>query len=291
MDISLPGKCSGIDAAQVIRDTYSIPVIFLTAHSDGPTFEKAIQAEPFGFIIKPYASVNIRTSIEMALFKNVLEKKLRESERTVRALLNATLDALALLDCEKKTVAINEAMRQILEKRPEDLAGISLAGIIASGQFSFNEEMVEEIFRSGKSFHSKDEWNGKWFDTTVFPVREPDGTISRIAIQSHDVTWLKQMEDELKSIGIEQIEHNMEQFQILNDEIRTPLQVIMFYLSMGKCEYRTQIEERIKIIDSLVTRLDKGWLESEKVYSFLLRHYPPGSYPNGSLPAITGRQS
>lgn len=291
MDITLRGKLSGIDAALVIREKYLIPVIFLTAHSDDPTFQKAIRAEPFGFIIKPYASLNLRTSIEMALFKNTLEKKLRESERTVLALLNATPDALVLIDSDRKIVAINETMRQILGMGPEDLKGTCLGDIIRPGQFCFTDEIVEEIFRSGKCFYGEDERNGKWFDTAVFPVKEPDGTIERIAIQSHDITWLKLVDEQMKSMGIEQIEHNMEQFQILNDQIRSPLQLILFYLSMGECEYRPQIEERVKIIDSLVARLDKGWLESEKVHSFLLRHYQPGCDANAGTGAIDRRQS
>ena len=130
-------------------------------------------------------------------------------------------------------------------------------------------------FQPGTSFCLEDEHGGAWFETSVYPVREPDGSMARLAIQSHDITWRKKVEEQLKSVGIEQIEHNMEQFQILNDQIRTPLQAIMLYLSQGEYKYRLQIEEQVKIIDTLVVKLDKGWLESEKVHSFLLRHYHP----------------
>ena len=49
MDITLRGKLTGIEAAQVIREKYAIPIIFLTAHSDDLTFQTAIQTEPFGY--------------------------------------------------------------------------------------------------------------------------------------------------------------------------------------------------------------------------------------------------
>lgn len=277
MDITLRGKLTGIEAAGVIRERYTIPIIFLTAHSDDPTFQKAIRTEPFGFIIKPYEPHNLRTSIEMALFKHSMETKLRESERTVLALLNATPDALVLIDREKKIVAVNDPMCRRLNKSREELEGNSIADIISPGLLYPGEEMIDSIFSEGRSFYLEDEHEATWFETTILPVREHDGTIARVVIQSHDITWRKRVEEQLKSVGIEQIEHNMEQFQILNDQIRTPLQAIMLYISMTEYEYRPQIEEQVKIIDALVAKLDKGWLESEKVHSFLLRHYKQGS--------------
>jgi PAS domain S-box-containing protein len=88
MDITLIGEMTGIEAAAQIRDRYGIPVIFLTAHSDDPTFEKALHSEPFGYIIKPIEPLNLRTSIGMALYKHALDKKLKkineELEQRVR---------------------------------------------------------------------------------------------------------------------------------------------------------------------------------------------------------------
>jgi len=88
MDITLIGKMTGIEAAAQIRDRYGIPVIFLTAHSDDPTFEKALQSEPFGYIIKPIEPLNLRTGIGMALYKHALDKKIKklneELEQRVR---------------------------------------------------------------------------------------------------------------------------------------------------------------------------------------------------------------
>ncbi|NMB77906.1 MAG: response regulator [Methanomicrobiales archaeon] len=287
MDITLRGKLTGIEAAEVIRKNYGIPIIFLTAHSDDPTFQKAIRSEPFGFIIKPYEPHNLRTSIEMALFKHSMEAKLRESERTVLALLNATPDALILINREKKIVAVNDTMCRRLGRSREDLEGSSVTDKIRPGMLYPEEAIIDTIFSDGHSFCLEDEQEGAWFETTVIPVREPDGTIARIAIQSHDITWRKRFEEQLKSVGIEQIEHNMEQFQILNDQIRTPLQAIMLYLSLTEYEYRPKIEEQVRIIDNLVEQLDKGWLESEKVHSFLIRHYKqaPGKTPEKEDPA------
>lgn len=70
MDIMLKGDLTGIDAAEVIRKEFSIPVIFLTAYADESTLEKAKVTEPYGYIIKPFKEIDLQTSIEMALYKH-----------------------------------------------------------------------------------------------------------------------------------------------------------------------------------------------------------------------------
>jgi hypothetical protein len=69
----------------------------------------------------------------------------------------------------------------------------------------------------------------------------------------------------------------MEQFQYLNDQIRNPLQVITGLTMLDKGPYQAKILEQAAIIDNLVSKLDMGWVESEKVRSFLMHHYRHGS--------------
>lgn len=69
MDIMLKGGMSGIDAAQIIKDRFNIPVVFLTAYADDSTIEKAKVTEPYGYIIKPFKEKELQTTIEMALYK------------------------------------------------------------------------------------------------------------------------------------------------------------------------------------------------------------------------------
>lgn len=70
MDIMLKGDMSGIEAAEVIKERFNIPVIYLTAYADESTLNKAKVTEPYGYIIKPFKEIDIHTSIEMALYKH-----------------------------------------------------------------------------------------------------------------------------------------------------------------------------------------------------------------------------
>lgn len=70
MDIMLKGDMTGIEAANIIKERYDIPVIFLTAYADESTIQKAKISEPYGYIIKPFKDNDLQTTIEMALYKH-----------------------------------------------------------------------------------------------------------------------------------------------------------------------------------------------------------------------------
>ncbi|MGL4597732.1 MAG: response regulator [Bacteroidia bacterium] len=78
MDIMLKGEMSGIEAAEQIRERHSIPIIYLTAYADESTLSKAKITEPYGYIIKPFKEIDLRTSIEMALYKHEKEADIRK---------------------------------------------------------------------------------------------------------------------------------------------------------------------------------------------------------------------
>lgn len=78
MDIMLKGKMNGIETAQIVKDKYAIPVIYLTAYAEEATLNLAKVTEPYGYILKPFKEIDLHTSIEMALYKH---KKDREIEQ------------------------------------------------------------------------------------------------------------------------------------------------------------------------------------------------------------------
>ena len=81
MDIGLSGAVDGIHTAQQIRLLFDIPIIFLSAFTDEATLQRARQAEPFGFVIKPFDEQDLHTSIEIGLYKHRMERRLRRQSR------------------------------------------------------------------------------------------------------------------------------------------------------------------------------------------------------------------
>lgn len=76
MDIRLKGETDGIEAAQVIRQRFDIPVVYLTAYSDSETLNRARITEPYGYICKPVEERELHINIEIALYKHRTEKEL-----------------------------------------------------------------------------------------------------------------------------------------------------------------------------------------------------------------------
>jgi PAS domain S-box-containing protein len=87
MDIHLAGKMDGIQAAGEIHKTSNIPIIYLTAFADKELLDRAKLTGPYGYLIKPYHERELQSVIEMALYKNSLDLKLKESEERLRLLL------------------------------------------------------------------------------------------------------------------------------------------------------------------------------------------------------------
>jgi CheY-like chemotaxis protein len=67
MDISLKGKINGIDAAMKIKKELKIPLIFLTAHTEGKFLEQAKKVCPDGYIHKPFDDDDLRVAIQLVL--------------------------------------------------------------------------------------------------------------------------------------------------------------------------------------------------------------------------------
>lgn len=198
MDIILKGEMNGIQAATVIQDRYDIPVLFLTAHSDESTVEMAKIAGPFGYITKPFEAQRVRVSIEMALYRHALEERLRGSEETIRALLNATRDEIVLVDHEGKILALNDAFASRAGRPASELVNLPVSGLIPPGTITRKTaEELHRIFAEGRvSFEEED--HGRCFDTTLYTVADRKKPSLRIAIYRHDITNLKLVEDELK---------------------------------------------------------------------------------------------
>jgi len=90
-----------------------------------------------------------------------------------------------------------------------------------------------------------------------------------------DITDRKQMEA-VKRSALEQIEKNIEQFAVLGDHIRNPLAVIVGLSSLAPGEVTDKILLQAREIDRIVTQLDQGWIESEKVRDFIKHYYRVG---------------
>jgi PAS domain S-box-containing protein len=92
MDIRLQGEMLGVEAAEQIRTQFDIPVVYLTAYADEASLQQAKGSQPFGYLMKPFRGEELRSTIEMALYKHEIDQKLKESELRYRMVSELTSD-------------------------------------------------------------------------------------------------------------------------------------------------------------------------------------------------------
>jgi len=149
MDIQLAGTMDGVDAAQVIRRNTSIPVVFLTAFATDNVLQRAKQASPFGFLIKPFDPQQLKTAIELALYQHEVESKLSESRDELATILRTASDAFFLADAYGRLLDVNEAACNLLGYTREELLTLSLAGIEADKTPEHVLEIIARVFEVG----------------------------------------------------------------------------------------------------------------------------------------------
>jgi hypothetical protein len=112
---------------------------------------------------------------------------------------------------------------------------------------------------------------------TALPHRDAQNRIAGVVLCGLDITDTVEME-EIKKFAYTQIEKNIEQFAILGDHLRNPLTAII-----GLCDLledrgaAAKILARAREIDDLITRIDRGWIDSEKVRNIIKKYYDIGA--------------
>lgn len=130
MDIRLDGKMDGVEAAAAIRARYHLPVIFLTAHADRGTIERAKAAEPFGYIVKPLAHASLSSSIEVALYKHRVERQIEEREAWLRTTLASVADAVVVTDHRGSVRMLNRAAEELTGWTEQQARGKPISKVV-----------------------------------------------------------------------------------------------------------------------------------------------------------------
>ncbi len=208
-----------------------------------------------------------------------LEGRLIESEERYRLFFNSGNDAVYVFSVDdtgmpERFVEVNDEACRRLKCERDLLESNPPSTIVGEGEEATVREVMRRLLAER---HVLYETKHLATDGTEIPVEVNahlvmhEGQPIVIAI-ARDVTERKQM-DELKRRAFGQIQKNYEQFAILNDQIRNPLQVIVGLAGMEEGVIGEKITQNAKIIDAIVDELDRGWIESEKVREFLKKYY------------------
>ena len=207
MDIMLKGNKNGIDAANEIKDMLKIPIIFLTAYSDLKLIEEAKNTEPYAFIVKPFQDKQVIASIEMALSRSQIEKKLFQSEEIYHTLIDNIQDGLFLIQ-DGKLKFVNEAFSRIPGYTVDEVLGMDFKDFVAPED---KDMVVDRYVRmmKGEKVLSNYEFHGirknETKRTTIYLVCSPITYQGKPAVLGtvKDITKRKQLEEQMQLINEE----------------------------------------------------------------------------------------
>lgn len=120
-----------------------------------------------------------------------LEGALRESDETLRALLNAIPES-------KVIVAANETLAQRLGKGLDELVGSKISEMLPSEVAKRRKAYIDEVLRTGKAVRFEDMRDGRFFDHLIHPIMNAEGKVSKLALLSLDITERKRAEVALR---------------------------------------------------------------------------------------------
>jgi DNA-binding LytR/AlgR family response regulator len=108
MDIMLKGDMNGIEAAEKIKEKLSVPIIFLTAYAEDATLSKAKMVEPYGYILKPFKEIDLKTAIEVAVYKHSKEAEIiRERDLLFQIVESKEENDFVFIKSKSRFVKIN----------------------------------------------------------------------------------------------------------------------------------------------------------------------------------------
>ncbi|HOF95652.1 MAG TPA: PAS domain S-box protein [Methanoculleus sp.] len=219
------------------------------------------------------AAANI---LAQAIERRATEEALLASEEKFRAIAQRSFDMIYTCYHDSGIAYISPAVTRMLGYTPEELIGRKCRDYLSPVSLPAWEEAEKKLARGEPveglevEFHRKDGFVA-FVELNESAILE-HGKVVGVQAVGRDITERKQNE-QLRRQAFSQIERNIEQFAVLGDHIRQPLQVTLGRAELiDDTETAAVIREQVERINDYIRQLDRGWVESRKVREFLRRH-------------------
>lgn len=156
MDIVLSGEMDGIEAVKEIKEKLNIPVIYLTAHTEKTTFERASETIPYGYLVKPVGKNDLYAAIVTALHRHEMEVKLIESEDKYRNILENMEEGYFEVDLAGNFTFFNDSICRIYGYSRDELLGMSYRKLMDDSNSRAVYKAYNRVFRTGEPLKSYD---------------------------------------------------------------------------------------------------------------------------------------
>lgn len=246
MDIRLDGVMDGVEAAARIRSYVDIPIIYLSANSDENTLQRAKMTEPYGYLLKPFEEQELHTTIETALYKHQMERKLRESQQWLATTLHSIGEGIIATDaqgCIKMMNPVAEALTGWPEAEALGQDLFRVFNIVYEQRETLTNDLVmsakQDVSLSSQTFLIARDGKHKPIDHNVAPIRAGEGNVIGTVVVFQDITPRTHAEEQQKELikELDAFAHTV------SHNLRTPLTSIIGYVSLLQEQLRGGSEE------------------------------------------------
>src|SRR6266516_2703399 len=209
MDIRLKGKMDGIDTARVVRERFNLPVVYLTGEADGATLERAKATEPLGFLLKPIEEKRLYSTIEIALYKHRMDRRLRRIERWFATALKSIGDAVMVTDTGGRVTFMNPMAEKLTGWKSATAAGKPLPEVYHTVNAETREKLeslvsqalLEGVVAGATNRAVLISRNGAEtaIDDSAAPIRDAAGNITGLVLTFRDVSERQRVEQALQA--------------------------------------------------------------------------------------------
>ncbi|MCC7460188.1 MAG: response regulator [Proteobacteria bacterium] len=141
MDIRIQGEIDGIKTAEILREKFDLPIVYLTAHADDETIRRAKITAPFGYLLKPFKPAELKSVVEIALSKHDMERRIRQRENWLSTSIQAVGDAVIAVNKAGEITFLNSAAESVTGHMLKDVEGKKLVDVMKL----INEKTREQV--------------------------------------------------------------------------------------------------------------------------------------------------
>lgn len=208
MDIRIKGDIDGIQTATELGKKYSVPVLYLTAYTDDTTIARAQATEPYGYLVKPYEEKELRSAIEIALYRHRSERRLKKVERWLASTLRSIGDGVIAVDQDLKVTYINPVAEVLTDWPTEDAVGRPVGQILPvfdsqkRPRYPAEEALREGVVVTLDAGHTIKTRTGKSvpIDDSAAPIRNDEGEIVGAVVVFRNVEEHRKLEKRILSV-------------------------------------------------------------------------------------------
>jgi|GEM_PF-5044451 len=108
------------------------------------------------------------------------------------ALLDAVTESIFLVDTQLRIISVNATGAQRLGKNPQDLIGTDGQSWIPGGVFRNRKKIIDKVIQTGEPQHLQDKKGAHWYDAHIYPIKDKEGKVDKIAVFARDITPKKE---------------------------------------------------------------------------------------------------